>query len=179
MTLMELMLAITVVGILGAIALPRLNSDRFTVDSGARALTLELAYAARSATTLQHNVRVAFDVPTGRVRLHEDANNDGVVGGGERVVWTALGEGMIFGQGAAPAAVIGAGPVTFTRTQDGFPVVTFRRDGSASEYGGFYLTTVRARNRGDAGAVRTVEVIPGTGRIMWYSHATGAWRRGS
>ncbi|NIS32582.1 MAG: hypothetical protein GWO04_22640, partial [Actinobacteria bacterium] len=55
-----------------------------------------------------------------------------------------LAEVVAFGRGSAPARPIGAAAVVLTRTQAGAPAITFHRDGSANEEGGFYLTSRRS-----------------------------------
>jgi hypothetical protein len=56
--------------------------------------------------------------------------------------------------------------------------VIFRRDGSASENGGVYVTTVAGLSVGRSSDVRAVEVSRATGRAAWFSFATGAWKDG-
>jgi hypothetical protein len=100
------------------------------------------------------------------------------------VTYVNLEEGVTFGRGAAAAITYSngvSGPATFnfTQTQGGLPVVVFRRDGSASENGGFYLNTIKSLNAGTTGAVRAGEIIRSSGRVIWYSFATGTWTRGN
>jgi hypothetical protein len=74
---------------------------------------------------------------------------------------------------------MGAETVTFTRTQDGFPVVVFHRDGTTSENGGVYLSTLAGLSIGRTEDVRAVEIARATGRATWFSFATGSWREGA
>ncbi|MGE0352776.1 MAG: Tfp pilus assembly protein FimT/FimU [Gemmatimonadales bacterium] len=177
-TLIEVLVAIAMVAVLAAIAIPRIDVDGYKVQSAVRAVTTTLTYSQRLAVTLQHDVWVAFDSTNSRLRIHEDVNNNGTIDPGERVTYTPLDTGVIFGRGAAPAYTIGAQAFNFTRTQNGMPAVIFRRDGSASENGGFYLNTKKAVGLGQTHRARAGEIIRSSGRITWYSYSSGAWVRG-
>ena len=178
-TMIELLIVITIIGIVSAFALPRIDRDQFLVDAAAREVATELAYAARAAATMQHDVRVAVDTGGRRLRVHEDQNNDNVVDAGERVTWTALAQGAVFARGGATALPFGTSAINLTRTQDGMPLVVFRRDGSASESGGIYVTTARALAANRPTATRAIEIVGPTGRMLVQSFGTGAWRRGN
>ncbi|HWA15265.1 MAG TPA: GspH/FimT family pseudopilin [Gemmatimonadales bacterium] len=180
LTLIELMMVIVLMGLVLGIALPRVNIEGARVNATIRSLTAALSVAQRVAVTQQHNVIVAFDSASSRIRIHEDKNNNGIMDAGERVTSTPLGDGVLFGRGSVPALTYttgGTGSVTFnfTRTSTGYPAIIFRRDGSASENGGFYLTTVKGAASGNTNWSRAAEVIRSTGRILWYSYASGAW----
>ena len=66
--------------------------------------------------------------------------------------------------------------VTFTRAQGVLPVLIFRRDGTASEDGGVYLSTIAGLSIDRTADVRAVEISRATGRASWFSYATGAWK---
>jgi hypothetical protein len=97
---------------------------------------------------------------------------------GERVTFTPLPEGMTFGRGTAAARPFGGGDIQLTRQQDGLPVLIFRRDGTLSEEGGIYLSTISGLAAGRATDVRAVDFTRATGRATWFSYATGTWKRG-
>ncbi|MGH7657336.1 MAG: pilus assembly FimT family protein [Gemmatimonadales bacterium] len=184
LTLIELLVVIAVIGIISAFALPKFNLEGYKVNSAVRAVTATLSYSQRLAVTLQHDVRVAIDQPNDRLRIHEDLNNNGVMDAGERVTYTNLEEGVIFGMGTAPPVTYtdgtqGMGVVNLVGTQAGLPVIVFRRDGSASEAGGFYLNTVRGTADTTNNAVRAGEIIRSSGRVVWYTYASSAWTRGN
>lgn len=183
-TLVEVLIVIVMMGIIMAFAIPRLNLEGYKVSSAVRGVTASLSYAQRLAVSLQHDIRVAFDGPNRRLRVHEDINNNGIIDPNERVTYTNLEEGVTFGRGTAPAITYTsgvAGPLTFnfTQTQGGLPVVTFRRDGTVSESGGFYLNTIKSMAAGVTSSVRAGEMIRSSGRVIWYSYATNAWVRGN
>jgi hypothetical protein len=58
------------------------------------------------------------------------------------------------------------------------PAVVFHRDGSASEAGGFYLTSTRAATSGaHVEDTRAIELERATGRASWYKYGPPLWRR--
>lgn len=177
-TLVEALICIVVIGIMAAIALPRLNLDSYTVTGSVRGLTSSLSYAQRLAITLQHDVIVAFDVPRNGIRIHEDENNNGTIDVGERWRFVPLSDGIVFGRSNAPATTIGAAVISFTRTQNGMPALFLRRDGSASESGGFYIVPRRSVARNSPQEARACEIVRATGRVTWSRYLGSAWVRG-
>lgn len=178
-TLVEVMCALVIVGILSALALPRLDVESYKVNSAVRTVTSTLTYAQRLAVTLQHDVRVSFDSSNARLRIHEDANNNGLMDGSERVISLPFEDGVTLGRGSAPASTFGGAAVNFTQTQAGLPVVVFRRDGTASENGGFYLTTKKSAVVANPYRSRAGQIIRGSGRVIWQRYTPTGWQRGN
>lgn len=177
-TLVELMIIMTLMGILAGIAAPFIDVAKYRSRAAVRELGSTLLAAQRLAVTRQHNVIVAFDVPNGRLRLHEDSNNNGLLDDGEAIRFVVLGEGIVFGRGGAPARPMGDGPVTFGGRQNDMPSVTFQRNGAASEAGGFYVTSTRdARTGTFAEDARAVEIERSTGRATWFRYTSSGWQR--
>src|SRR4029077_6940413 len=114
----------------------------------------------RLAVTRQHDVVARFDLSNNTIRLLQDRNNDGVIAATENVQPVYIGDKVVFGRGFAPARAIGTGPITFTQIVAGQPSVTFHRNGSANEEGGFYLTSQRAASgyASGAGDTRAIEI---------------------
>jgi hypothetical protein len=139
---------------------------------------MTLLAAERQAITQQHDVILLFDVPNNLIRIHDDANNNGVIDAGERVRGVSLGDGIVFGRATATARPMGGGPVTFTKVLSGLPALVFHRDGSASEAGGFYLTSIRAATSGvHLEDTRSIELERATGRASWYKYGNSVWTR--
>ena len=178
-TLVELLMVVVIVGMMAGIAIPRSGLASYQANSGARVVATALSHAQRLAVSQQSDVRVAFDVANNQLRVHEDRNNDNVIDAAERVVFNPLPEGVGFGLGPAVARDMGEEIVNFTRTQDGLPVLVFHRDGTTSESGGVYLSTMTGLSVGRAEDVRAVEIARATGRATWFSFATGTWREGA
>jgi hypothetical protein len=123
---------------------------------------------------------VSFDTVGHRVRVVWDANNDGAVNSGERVIWRSIETGNRF---VVPSAgVVGsvASSVNGTalRAVDGMPTLVFHRDGSVSTDAEIYLVTA---GQAAAAGFRAVLLIQATGRSEWYrqSSGTGKWIRAS
>jgi len=163
-------------GLLTAVAIPRSGISSYQANSGAQVVSAALAYAQRQAISRQADTRVAFDLSNNRLRIHEDRNNDNVIDAGERVTFTNLPGGLTFGRGSAAARAMGGEVVTFTRAQGILPVLVFRRDGTASEDGGVYLSTLAGLSIDRTTDVRAIEISRATGRATWFSYATGAWK---
>lgn len=165
-TLVELMIVVVLIGILSAIAASRLDWNRYRADSVSRGVMAELAIAQRLAVTLGADVRVTIE--TGRLVIHEDTNNDNLVNNGERVRNAVLDFGFQFGKGTAGNTPSPADPTAVTS-------LVFRRDGTASRNGTVYI--MWPNNDPNCKKCRAIAVSKATGRVVWYSYATGAWKR--
>lgn len=178
-TLIEIVIVLTIIGLLAAIAIPQIDLGKYQANSAMQGVGSTLLAAQRLAVTKQHDVVVTFDAATNGMRIHEDADNDGTVDATERDLRYPMGDKVVFGRGGAPQHPIGAGPITFTKVVRGLPAVIFHRNGSASESGGFYLTTRRAINAGGIPTDgRVLEIERSTGRASWYRFDGTAWQRG-
>jgi prepilin-type N-terminal cleavage/methylation domain-containing protein len=175
-SMIELLSVLVIMGLLAAIALPKSGISSYQANSGAQVVSGAFSYAQRQAISRQADTRVAFDVANNRMRIHEDRNNDNIIDAGERVTFSNLPEGLTFGRGTAAARPMGAGVVNFTRAQGILPVLIFRRDGTASEDGGVYISTIAGLSVDRTADVRAVEISRATGRSTWYSYATGVWK---
>ncbi|HUE76754.1 MAG TPA: GspH/FimT family protein, partial [Longimicrobiales bacterium] len=175
----ELLIVLVVVGVMSVVVVPHIEVFKYRMDGSVRGFTTALVMAQRSAVNRQHDVVVAFDTAQRRIRIHQDANNDGVVDAGERIRYVTLDEGVRFGLGSAPSLTAEASDaVNFTDAQDGLPAVRFHRNGSASTQGSFYLTSDRAIAGGYEKDTRAVEVARSTGRATWYTYDPPAWKQG-
>jgi prepilin-type N-terminal cleavage/methylation domain-containing protein len=174
-TLIEILMVIVLIALVAAFGIPKLNFSGYRINGAVRGNTSLIARAQRTAVTDQYNVNVLFDVPNNQIKIHEDANNDNVIQSGERVRVYPLGEGVVFGRGGAPVRLYSATAVSFTRTQSGMPEIVFRRDGSASENGGLYITTTTALNSSRPQDARSIEVTRATGRVEWYQYNGSSW----
>lgn len=169
-TLVELLVVITMLGLLMAIALPAFRPSAHRVDAASLELLGTLGAAQRLAVLRGHDVVLAFDSATSRVRVHYDENNDGTMTAPENVHYVALPDGVKYGRTSAPARTLGSEWVTFDGNQDGQPAVTFHRSGSASEAGVIYLTPAGG---GQSDENRALEVDRGTGRARCYAYDAG------
>jgi hypothetical protein len=166
---------IVLIGLVATFGLPKLNFAGYRINGAVRGTTALIARAQRLAVTDQYNVNVIFDVANNQIKIHEDANDDNTIQPTERVRAYPLGEGVVFGRNGAPVRLYSAATVSFTRMQNGMPEIIFRRDGSSSENGGFYITTINARNSSRPQDARSIEVIRATGRAEWYQYNGSSW----
>ena len=176
MTLIEIMIVLTMLAIIGGIAITKLNTVGFKMDAAARVAHSAVHQAQRLALTRQFDVIVSFDAPTRRLRIGEDANNDGTIAPGERFRWKALEDSARFDN--PPSSVLGGGAVAIQggnlRVVDGMPSIIFRRSGSASSDLELYLGSRRAH----PDDYRAVLVTQATGRVEWFKYVGGQWRQG-
>jgi prepilin-type N-terminal cleavage/methylation domain-containing protein len=180
-TLVEMLIVITMIGIMTGIALWRVDIARYQVNGDIQSIGTTLIASQREAIAKQHNVIVVFDTAANRLRVIWDANNNGQYDDGEHQRMVFLGDRVQFGLGTAPAMPIGPDAINFTQTEvsTGLPAVTFYRNGSASEAGGAYITS--RRSIGDpkyANDNRAMRVERATGRAEWWHYDGTTWQRG-
>lgn len=174
-TLIEMIIVTTLLTVIAGMALPRINYTALRLDANVRVVRSTLQQAWRLSIQKQHDVLVSVDTAGRRIRLLEDANNDGLPTTGERVVWHPLEEGARFDvppsgvNGAVSAAVSGSG----VRSVQSMPTVTFRRNGSTSGDVEIYIA---ADTRGVT-EFRGVTVAQATGRTEWFRRVKSAWWR--
>ena len=176
-TVIELLIVLTIISIIVTFAFPKVNFTQFQVDAAARGVRSSLQNAERLAISRQYDVIVSFDIANARVRLLEDANNNGTADPLERATYFVLESGVRFLKppvgvnGAATSAIIG----NDVKTIDGMPSVIFRRDGAANTDLEVYFTSARAR----PADFRAVTVVQSTGRTDWYKYIDAAWKAGN
>jgi prepilin-type N-terminal cleavage/methylation domain-containing protein len=175
-TIIELLMVMVIFGMIVAFAAPKIDPTRYRVNSSMQVMGTTMLTVQRQAITQQHDIIVRFDTAQHRLRIHEDRDNDGTIDAGEHERSVQIGEGIVFGRGSAPAMAMGDGPVEVVRTIGGLPGIVFHRDGSASEAGGFYVTSVReARDGGHPDDTRAVMVARATGRATWFRYRSDGW----
>lgn len=174
------MIVVVVLGILGGVAVPRLDWARWEADAAARTIRVTLQNAQRLAVTQQATVVVGFDLTKMRMRVLEDVNGSLAKDGSERVRWVPLDERVQFATpGTAVPGFAAGGPLVNVgpRTVDGYPSMVFRRDGSASATSAIYVRSQRQQKT----AFRAIIVRQSTGRVEWWraNAAVTAWTRSS
>lgn len=175
----EVMLVITIMGMMAGIALTRVDLAKMEANSAVQVLSTSMVAAQREAITKQHDMILTFDAAQRTVRMIWDRDSDGNIDGGERIRAIPLDGRIGFGLGGAPARAFGANPINFDRDIGGRPALIFHRNGSASGIGGFYLTSTRAMaDPVFAADTRAVEIVRATGRTEWHRWTGSAWKRG-
>jgi prepilin-type N-terminal cleavage/methylation domain-containing protein len=175
-TIFELLITLSVMSIVAAIALPRINLHQFRVDAGVRLVQSALQQGVRYAVQRQHDIYISFDVPGKRLLTVDDKNNNGAADAGEKVQWRQLEDGVRFAAPPAPIPGNSLGAVAGTNIKaiNGLPSIIFRRDGAASTDLQVYITSTRP----DAGDFKSLSVTRSTGHVDYYSYRAGRWVRG-
>lgn len=178
-TLAEMLTVMALMVVLLGIALPAIDVARFRLDGEVQSIALMINSSQRLAVLRQYNIVLAFDEDEFRIRLHHDTNNDGVVGTGEEIRFIQLDDGVVFGRADAPALPDGGAAITFSEEQDGMPALTFRRNGSASENGVIYLTSVAATQApSNRKHTRAITIERATGQVTCMSYRSSNWEVG-
>lgn len=175
-TVVELVVVVTVVGVMMSIVVPSLSPGRWRADVGALEVQAVLAGAQRLAVLRQHDVIVRFREADRSLEIHRDADNDGIRDSGEDVRVAELPETVGFGLGGAPGILGDAGSSTVTFTTVGSSRrLVFHRNGSASESGRIYLRPLEGSQGTEAAAARVLTVQRSTGEVRCLSYRTGSW----
>jgi type II secretory pathway pseudopilin PulG len=80
-TVVELLMVVGTMGVLTAVALPRIDLSRYRAIASMQAIGTTLLASQRLAVSRQHNVVVSFDQAASAMLVHQDANNDNLVNG--------------------------------------------------------------------------------------------------
>jgi prepilin-type N-terminal cleavage/methylation domain-containing protein len=182
-SLVEMLVVIVVIGTLTMIALPRINLSRIRSKAAIQTLGTTMIALQRDAIAKQHNIVVMIDVNTRSLRALYDSTNDIRINNNERVRAIPVGEEIVFGRPpGVPARAFGGNPVNFTATElsTGLPAIILYRNGSAHEFGGMYLSTIKAMAGvvGHENETWSMEIIRATGRAEWLRWNGTAWVRG-
>ncbi len=182
-TMVEMLIVMTMMALVAAIALPRVNISRIQSKSSIQALGTTMLAMQREAIARQHNIVVMVDTAQRQIRVLYDANDDLAISNGERLRGVPLGDGIQFGRpSTVPVRSFGGNAVNFTtqETTTGLPAIVFFRNGSAREFGGVYLTS-RLALAGDPdhrNETWAMEMVRATGRAEWMRWNGTSWMRG-
>lgn len=175
-TLIEILMVMTLIGLLAGWAVSRFTASSYKVDSNIRLLQNVIIGAQQTAITRNVNVQVMFDASEDRVRVLLDTDNDGAVSTGETVTYRALDGAQFLTptttiDGAAEFYLTGPGVV-----ETGNPLrraIRIAPNGSLSGDVVLYITTTADRPNDQ----RALAITGATARTSFWSHNTGAWRR--
>jgi hypothetical protein len=183
-SMLEVMLTVTLAGILIALVIARVDVNRMQANSTVQMLSTTMVAAQREAITGQHDVILTFDQLNRRVRVIWDVNSSGTADVGEHTRMLNLDPRITFGLGGAPPRPFGVQPINFNSTIGGLPALIFHRNGNASGVGGFYITSTRAIAAAAIGSLkhaddtRAIEIGRATGRTEWFRYSSPKWIRG-
>jgi prepilin-type N-terminal cleavage/methylation domain-containing protein len=170
-SLIELLIVLVIMGVVAAMAVPRLNLSGNRVEAIAQQVRSVFLTSQRTSITRQFDVIISIDTVRSELRIVEDTNNSGTVEAGEVRIWRPTGqaEGNIF---AVPPVGFNTATVggNFQRV-DNLPSIVFHRDGSASTDAEVYVAN-RSKGRTE---FRLITLTRSTGRTDLYKLAgTGA-----
>jgi len=172
-TLIELLVVVAIMGILAALALPKLRPASYDADAGMRSIQSTLQQAQRVAIVRQTDVMVSFDTARARLRVVYDANNNHQLDPGEEYHWRPLQQGDRFVvppsgvQMTASASVVGSN----LASNDNYPTVYYHRDGAVSSEVELYVSSYRS----DKGDIRAIHIRQATGRVQLYRYNGSTW----
>lgn len=173
-TLIEVLIVVTLIGILSAIAIPRIRLSSYNADAGMRAVQGALQQAQRSAITRQTDVMVSFDTSGGRIRTVFDLNSNHSYDAGEELHWRPLEDGDRFGTPPKGVQLVAGASVAGNSlsSRDGFPTVYYHRDGAVSSELEVYVRSATP----DPRDFRALHVRQATGRVQLYRYDGAAWK---
>ena len=176
-TLLEVLTVMAVSSILMLIMIPRVNVARFQLDAAMREVGSAVATARGRAILRQHDFVLMFDED--EFVMLDDLNNNRKADPGEERRTVQLSERVKFDRGGATPMLGLTEGISFTKTVDQLPALTFHRNGSASEEGVIYLTSIRAAGGGNNPQdTRALLIERATGRVRCFTYRTLAWQEG-
>ena len=178
-SLVEILTVLIIIGVVVAFTMPRLKLSSNRVEAIAQQVRSVFQTAQRTSITRQFDVIISFDTVRSELRIGEDKDNSGTIDATEIRIWRPTGqnEGNIF---AIPprrldgtvgtAAIVGSS----LKSLNGFPSITFHRDGSASSDAEVYMSNA---SRG-VYQYRLVTLTRSTGRTDMYRYngEAGIWQ---
>ncbi len=178
-TTIELVVVVIILGLVTALAIPRLRVERAQVDGAAREVSMAFMVAQREAVSRGHNVLVVFDLAHHTVRTIWDANNNLSIDAGEHSRPFPLPERVVLGRGSGVPAYGGAtDAIPSTLTVNGLPMIVVQRNGSTDRAATFYFTSQRARGGvGPDKDTRALVLDRATARPSWLTYTASGWRR--
>jgi prepilin-type N-terminal cleavage/methylation domain-containing protein len=173
-TLIEIAMVIVLIGIVAGFAVSRVNITGYRIDANIRLLQNALIGAQQTAITRNVYVLVMFDASSHRVRILQDADNDGTVSASETVTYRALDNARFLTpattlDGALPIYLNGPGVI-----ETGNPLqraVRFAPNGALSGDAVLYIGSTSDR----PDDMRALTIVGATGRTAFWSHGGGAW----
>lgn len=178
-TLLELLVTLSIVGVLVTIMVSNIDARRFQLDAAAKEVRASITTARGRALLQQHDMVLTFDVDGDRLYVLDDADNSGATNGAEERRMAQLPDGVKFDRGGAAAIQGESGALSLTKVSESLPALTFHRNGAASEEAILYITSVRAAGGdGFPQDTRALMVERATGRVRCLSYRTGAWVEG-
>jgi prepilin-type N-terminal cleavage/methylation domain-containing protein len=182
-TLVEMLIVVTLIAIVSATVMPKVDYTASRQDAAARAVRGAMMQAQAYAVTSQHNVFVLPDMQRGdKLYVVYDYNDNLTLDAGEHWIAVPLQDGAIITQ--PPTALPGGAPSSGLYVPPSVPTITlsvpgsmttsttgwvFRPDGAVSAGAQIYIGS----KRGLAKDFRAVALTAATGRSDWYKYVNG------
>jgi prepilin-type N-terminal cleavage/methylation domain-containing protein len=177
-SVIELLIVVSIIAIMAAIALPKVRVERAQVDGAVRTVSMALMVAQREAVSRGHNVLVVFDTAHHVIRTVWDRNNNLAFDAGEKTRPFPIPERVVMGRGAGvPAFGASTADVPVMLTMNNAPMMVLQRNGGTDRPLTLYLTSGRAQRGGADKDTRALTVDRATARPVWYIWAASGWRR--
>jgi len=184
-TVIELAIALGLIGILATIALPNIDFQRFRMDSQTRVIQNQIMGAQIRAVQINAPVLLTFFFTQSQFRIAEDSNGNGLWQSYEKRNWRSLAERMKFV--IPPSTIDGATPYYATGpglsyvnasgalgTCTSCPTLTLKPDGSSSGEVVVYVGSGQSARKED---FRALQVSGATSKVrIWRMMSDGVWK---
>ena len=179
-TIIEMTIAVGLIVVLAAIALPSVYFSRFQMDGAARQVQLRFIAAQSKAVQRNQWYLITFFFNQDQFRVVNDSTGDGLWSGGNEVRnWFTLPEKIHFLvppttiDGATPAVATGPGLHLIGSGGTYYPTMNFYPNGSSSGDVVVYLGTKSTRYSD----FRAIQVSGSTSKVKyWRMGKDGAWK---
>jgi Tfp pilus assembly protein FimT len=175
--MVELAIALAVLVLLAAIALPNIDFARYRMDANARSVQNQFIALQLRATQRNMPMMMTIVYDQGHLTITEDANSNGVPDPAEYTYNRSLVEGAAFVippvtiDSATPYYATGPG-LTYLNQTYLYPTVTFYPNGSTSGNVVVYIGSTSGRLTD----MRALQITVATSKVRFYRMgAEGAW----
>ncbi|MBC8086206.1 MAG: type II secretion system protein [Phycisphaerae bacterium] len=177
--MVELLMVVTIIGIMALLVLPKIRIDNGAVDTAVRTIGMSVMVAQRDAVSRQHNVLVQFDTAGHVVRTIWDSNNNNTEDAGEKSRPFLFPERVLLGRPGSVPKLGGSSETAPSRlTTSRGPYFVMQRSGSVDRSDVLYFSTALSVNGGPDTDVRAMAISRATGRTVWYKWTHTGWKRG-
>ena len=175
--MIEMSIALAVIVILAAIAIPNIDFARYRMDANAR--TVQNQFIAQQLTAIQKNMPVIVTIvyDQGHLTITEDANSNGIPDASEYTYNRPLVEGARFikpsvGIDSAPPYYATGPGLTYLNQTYLYPTVTFYPNGSTSGDVVVYIGSSAGRLTDN----RALAITGATAKVKFYRmKSDGTW----
>ena len=167
-TLIEMLLAVVIMGILASVAVPSFSKwkEKHEINGQAQKVYFDLMLARTSAVKNNNLVHVAFNTTSNTYTIHDDTNSDGTQDAGEAVKSAALENNISFAYNTGINDIDG-NTVNAAVSFGGATTVTFDSRGQADNSGSVFLL-----HPSDVGVTndraRCISVLQATGAVDYW-----------